>query len=290
MIDRKVLVSAFLAICASLLMAHEWTGIEPASRIGGRMASCGYMRGKVVLLDCRDYSKSSGHNLAELQKIWESYKTKPFVLLGAHTSSGESADAAKNIVESRVAYPVYSNVGLKDSSGNDVVLKPGLHVFDITGRRLYYGNDLRQAQGIVGPAIFAVRIPSSVRQWKETLDYEIAKLPGSAYLRIRDLRTRKDVLKALAAEFPDSVKEYAKVWNGYRASQEIIKLAKLVEMARLVKDRDKSSAKSKRITATQISSRSARYEILKTSENPFVVQEAKNSFADLEFAKAEIGK
>ena len=212
------------------------------------------------------------------------------MLLGAHISSGESADAAKNIVESRVAYPVYSNVGLKDSSGNDVVLKPGLHVFDITGRRLYYGNDLRQAQGIVGPAIFAVRIPSSVRQWKETLDYEIAKLPGSAYLRIRDLRTRKDVLKALAAEFPDSVKEYAKVWNGYRASQEIIKLAKLVEMARLVKDRDKSSAKSKRITASQISSRSARYEILKTSENPFVVQEAKNSFADLEFAKAEIGK
>ena len=288
--NRKALFSVFFAICASLLMAHEWMGIEPQHRIGGRMASCGYMRGKVVLLDCRDYSKADGSSLAELQKIWESYKSKSFVLLGVHTPSGGNGDAAKKIVATGVTYPVYSNVGLKDSFGNDVELKPGLHVFEMTGRRLYSGKDIHQAQGVVGPAIFAVRIPSSAKQWKEALDYEIAYLPGSAYLRIKDLRTRKDALKALSAEYPDALKGYVKVWDGYRASPEIGKLAKLVEMARLVKDRDKTSAKNRRISASQISSLAAKYESLKKSENPFVVQEAKNSLADLEFAKAELSK
>lgn len=288
--NRRVIFSVFFAICASLLMAHEWTGIEPAHRIGGRMASCGYMRGKVVLLDCRDYSKADGSSLVELQKIWESYKSKSFVLLGVHTPLGRNGTAEKNIAAARVTYPVYSNVGLTDSFGNEVELKPGLYVFEMTGRRLYSGKDIHQAQGILGPAIFAVRIPPSAKQWKEVLDYEIAYLPGSAYLRIKDLRTRKDALKALSAEYPDALKGYVKVWDGYRASPEIGKLAKLVEMARLVKDRDKTSAKNRRISASQISSLVAKYESLKKSENPFVVQEAKNALADLEFTKAELGK
>ena len=288
--NRRVIFSVFFAICASLLMAHEWTGIEPAHRIGGRMASCGYMRGKVVLLDCRDYSKADGSSLVELQKIWESYKSKSFVLLGVHTPLGRNGAAEKNIAAARVTYPVYSNVGLTDSFGNEVELKPGLHVFEMTGRRLYSGKDIHQAQGVLGPAIFATRIPSSAKQWKEILDYEIAYLPGSAYLRIKDLRTRKDALKALSAEYPDALKGYVKVWDGYRASPEIGKLAKLVEMARLVKDRDKTSAKNRRISASQISSLVAKYESLKKSENPFVVQEAKNALADLEFTKAELGK
>ena len=288
--NRKVLFSVFFAICSSLLMAYEWTGIVPQHRIGGRMASCGYMRGKVVLLDCRDYSKADAGSLSELQKIWKSYKSKSFVLLGVLTSSGGNGAAEKNIAAAGVTYPVYSSVGLKDSFGNEVELKQGLYVFEMTGRRLYSGKDMHQAQGALGPAIFAVRIPPSAKQWKETLDYEIAYLPGSAYLRIRDLRTRKDALKALSAEYPDALKEYVKVWNGYRASPEIGKLAKLVEMARLVKDRDRTSAKNRRISASQISSLAAKYESLKKSENPFVVQEAKNALADLEFAKAELGK
>ena len=290
MIGKRMMISVFLAFCAPLLMAHEWTGIEPAAHIGGRMASCGYMRGKVVLLDCRDYSAPVGLDVQELQKIWESYKSKSFVLLGVHILAGAGGDAERNVKSSIITYPVYSGVGLKDSDGNAVVLKRGIHVFDMTGRRLYFGEYPRQAQGALGPAIFSVRIPSSAKQWKEILDYEIAYLPGSAYLRIKDLRTRKDVLKALAAEYPDAVKEYARVWKEYLESSEIRKLAKLVEMTRLVKDRDKTSRTSRRISASQISSLAARYEALKKSDNPLVVQEAKNSFAELEFAKAEIGR
>ena len=95
--NRKVLFSVFFAICSSLLMAYEWTGIVPQHRIGGRMASCGYMRGKVVLLDCRDYSKADAGSLSELQKIWKSYKSKSFVLLGVHTSSGGNGAAEKTL-------------------------------------------------------------------------------------------------------------------------------------------------------------------------------------------------
>lgn len=274
-----------------VLFAHEWVNIVPETRIGGRMASNGYMRGKVVLLDCRDYSsKKIADDVEVLKGIWQAYKTKPFVLLGMHNSP-ERAERAKRIANAlKVTYPLYSGVGLKDSSGNDVPLEEGIYVFDMTGRKLYSGGSPRQAMGIAGNAIFAVRIPASPAQWKETLDYEIANLPGSAYLRIKSLRSRKDDFKAFSRDYPEALKSYAEVWKGYLADKDVPKLAKLVEIARLVKDRDSASSASKRMSPARLTELQRRYESLKTSANPLVAQEAKNSLADIEFVKAELGK
>lgn len=256
------------------------------------MASCGYLKGKVVLLDVRDYSENAEAALMkQIQDVWTAYKSKRFVALGSHVGSSGSKEAAGNLIKSlHLTYSIYSGVAVKNDEGAVEDLQRGVYVFDSTGKRLYFGKDPRQAMGIVGSAIFAESIPSSTADWKAVLDYEIANLPGQAYLRIRDLKNHKDVLKKLSKEYPDDVKRYAATWRGYGENSEVKKLAKLVETTRLIKDRDKNSRASKRLSAATLENLIRQYSVLTQSENPLIAQEAKNSLADLKFVKAELGR
>ncbi len=270
----------------------EWMNVVPDSRVGGRMASCGYLKGKVVLLDVRDYSENAESALMkQIQDVWVAYKSKQFVALGSHIGPSETREAAGNLIKSlHLTYSIYSDVAVKNDEGAIEDLQRGVYVFDSTGKRLYFGKDPRQAMGIVGSAIFAESIPSSTAGWKAVLDYEIANLPGQAYLRIRDLKNHKDVLKKLSKEYPGDVKRYAATWREYCENSEVKKLAKLVETTRLIKDRDKNSRASKRLSAATLENLIKQYSVLTQSENPLIAQEAKNSLADLKFVKAELGR
>lgn len=270
----------------------EWMNVVPDSRVGGRMASCGYLKGKVVLLDVRDYSENAEAALMkQIQDVWTAYKSKQFVALGSHIGPSETREAAGNLIKSlHLTYSIYSEVAVKNDEGAVEDLQRGVYVFDSTGKRLYFGKDPRQAMGIVGSAIFAESIPSSTAGWKAVLDYEIANLPGQAYLRIRDLKNHKDVLKKLSKEYPADVKRYAATWREYGGNSEVKKLAKLVETTRLIKDRDKNSRASRRLNAATLENLIKQYSVLTQSENPLIAQEAKNSLADLKFVKAELGR
>lgn len=270
----------------------EWMNVVPDSRVGGRMASCGYLKGKVVLLDVRDYSENAeAAMMKQIQDVWAAYKSKQFVALGSHVGSSGSKEAAGNLIKSlHLTYSIYSDVAVKNDEGALEDLQRGVYVFDSTGKRLYFGKDPRQAMGIVGSAIFAESIPASTAGWKAVLDYEIANLPGQAYLRIRDLKNHKDVLKKLSKEYPADVKRYAATWREYGENSEVKKLAKLVETTRLIKDRDKNSRASKRLSAATLENLIKQYSVLTQSENPLIAQEAKNSLADLKFVKAELGR
>ena len=77
----------------------------------------------------------------------------------------------------------------------------------------------------------------------------------------------------------------------YNASDnEIKRLAKLVELSRLVKDRDRSSKKSARITPEILEKAIEKYIDLKQSDNPNVAQEAKNAIADIKWSEATLPK
>ena len=290
--NKRYLISLIAAMVAGAGFGVEWMNVVPDSRVGGRMASCGYLKGKVVLLDVRDYSENAeAAMMKQIQDVWAAYKSKQFVALGSHVGSSGSKEAAGNLIKSlHLTYSIYSDVAVKNDEGAIEDLQRGVYVFDSTGKRLYFGKDPRQAMGIVGSAIFAESIPASTEGWKAVLDYEIANLPGQAYLRIRDLKNHKDVLKKLSKEYPDDVKRYAATWREYGENSEVKKLAKLVETTRLIKDRDKNSRASKRLSAATLENLIKQYSVLTQSANPLIAQEAKNSLADLKFVKAELGR
>ncbi len=262
--------------------------IVPETRLGGRMASNGYLKGKVVLLDVRDYSKTQDASaMTQIQDIWAAFKSKQFVAIGSNNNSDSSEAARALIKRLNLTYSVYDGVRLKNDDA-EAELAEGVYVFDSVGRKVYYGNEPRMAMGVVGNAIFSTRIPSTLKSWKDILDYETSNLPGQAYLRIRDLKSRKDILRDFVAKYPEDAKKLSEIWKGYSNNSEVKRLAKLVEMSRLVKDADKSSKQARRITRAQIDRLISQYSILTKSEDALISQEAKNALADLKFSRATL--
>ena len=252
------------------------------------MVSAGYLRGKIVVMDRRDYTDSANAaDIEALQKMWASYKTKSFVVIGSHTGSGDAKGVEKALARLGVTYPVYANAGvLRDG---EMVDSPELSVFDSTGtRRIYGGQDVHRVAGVVGSAIFSTRMPTTAKQWRYLLDWEMEKLPGQAFIRLKDLDAQDKVIAEMKAKYPDSLHKYAQTLKKWRADNEIKKLAKLVELSRLVKDRDPHAKTKEKITKSVIEKAIEKYESLKQSKNPNVVQEAKNAIADLQFSAASL--
>lgn len=283
-------------VCVAIAFAQtafglEWRNITPETRIGGRIVSPGYLQGKVVLLDCRDYADSSNAEaLKRLQNVWRAYASKQFVVLGCHTGRSNRAAAASLMSRLGITYPVYEGAFI---SGDEDESPPSrlVAVVDATASTFVYsGSDDRKAAGACGDAIFSAKRPSGPNQWKRIIDYEIEHLPGSAYIRMKDLGTDKADLKELAQKYPEDMKRYVRVFAEYKKRNEVKRLAELVAAARLLKDRDPSAKNARKITKSDIDRLEAKYVSLKSSEDPKVAQEAKNSLYDIKYVKAALAR
>lgn len=290
---RKMILTVALAAAMTLASAaYEWENIKPEAKLGGRMISAGYLRGKVVLLDRRDYgSMTQAAAIKQLQSIWATYKTKPFVLVGSHHGSSSKEQVEETLKKLGVTYPVYNDVRLVKPDATEQELEvmkaawekpePSITIVDSTLRRkLYVGKDDRASQGVVGSALMAVSTPPGAKQYQFLLDYEIEKLPGRAFLRLKEFRER----------FPKEAAKYAADWERMSEDNEIKKLAKLVELSRLVKDRDRTTKTSQKITPEVLEKAIEKYSELKQSKNPNIAQEAKNALADIKWSEATLPK
>ena len=130
-------------------------------------------------------------------------------------------------------------------------------------------------------ALTDMESPRNVAQWKRFLDFEVEYLPGKAYLRLAEFKKK----------FPDEAKAYAAKERAIHAIPDVGKLAELVDFARKAKDMrkfgEKQQVQRKRYEQlVRDALASAKYKPLLASENPFVVQEAKNALADLKWTAA----
>ncbi|MGN0854770.1 MAG: peroxiredoxin family protein [Kiritimatiellia bacterium] len=287
----KILVMVVAAAMASGGYAYEWDNVGPDRRLGGRMISAGYLRGKVVLLDRRDYTDpANAEAIRQLQTLWATYKSKPFILLASQHGAVSREKMAQALKQLGVTYPVYADARLTKPDATEEELeamakafadtRPSLVILDSTCRRkLYSGRDMRVAQGVVGGAILAASVPTSPRQYDFLLDWELRNLPGRAYVRLKEYRAR----------FPQDAAKYADDWQTLAARDEIRQLAKLVELSRMIKDRDVASASARRLTPEILERAMEKYAPLKQSADAFVAQEAKNALADIRFSEATLG-
>ena len=283
----KSAMCAIAAIFAAMLSfavvaadAVEWTNIDQANYLAGRMASAGYLRGKVVCLDCRDYGDKSGVDaMRRLEEVWQTFKMKPFVLIGSHRGTA-GAEKIKRIAEGlKLTYPIYRDADMvrpQEQKDADQQRAGCLYIVGSTGKILYCGKDDRRAAGVIASALMAMRSPQAPKQWKHYIDYDIKVLPGKAYLEIEEFR------KA----FPNEAADYDDVWERFNADVETKRLAKLVRIAQQAKDYDFKDANAKRLNLEKVEKAIELYEDLKNSENPFVAQEAKNCIADLTWTAA----
>lgn len=289
MLVKEIFAAALCVAMCGAEAAYEWKDIGPERRLGGRMISAGYLKGKVVMLDRRDYADpANAQVIKRLQTIWATYKTKPFILLGSHNGEGgEKLEAA--LKKNGVTFPVYNGAWFTkpDYKPEDAEMMqkifedkaPVICIFDSTMRkRLYYGRDDHAAQGVIPSALLAASRPMTAKQFQFLLDWEVENLPGKAYLRLKEFRT----------QFPKDAEKYNGFWERASGDEDLKRLAKLVELSRLVKDRDLADKKAKRITPEVLENTIEKYSNLKQHSDPAIAQEAKNALADIKFAASTL--
>jgi hypothetical protein len=263
-----------------------WTGLTSENHLGGRKVSEGYLQGKVVLVQrWRGTDASSSRALERMERVWQSYKSKPFVLLGSY-AGGEAgrAAAARAVKRLAVSCPVYCGAERAQDAPQSEKF-PFYYVVDATGRVTFRGSDGRLAEMALENALTNLASPPNVRFWRRLIDHEIDVLPGRALLHLMEFRKR----------FPADAREYGDVLRRLRADPTVVQLAKLEAFARQAKDFDpKGKTAEMRWTAQKISRTIQAYAVLKKGSNPVHVQEAKNCLADLLWTeaalKARIGK
>ena len=275
-----VLFAAVLSSAAAAADPVEWENINPAHYLAGRMASAGYLRGKVVLLDYRDYGDKSGVDaMRRLEEIWQTFKMKPFVLIGSHRGMA-GAEKIKRIAEGlKLTFPIYKEADIvrtEEQKATDSEHIGFMYVISGTGKILYCGKDDRRMSGVIASALISMRSPTTVKQWKHYIDYDIKVLPGKAYVEIEEFRK----------SFPKEAADYDEIWEKFNADKEIKQVAKLERIAQQAKDYDFKDANAKRLNLEKVEKAIELFADLKKSENPFVAQEAKNCIADLAWTAA----
>lgn len=253
-----------------------WGGVTPENHLGGRVASAGYLQGKVIMVDCRDYSQDKAA-IERMEDFWQSYKIKSFIMLGSHRG-GETEDVQKMLKAAGVSYPVYADVTFEAKTFEP---QNGLiYVIHQGGKMALKTKDPNRAFEAVVTALTWGAVPSKVPQYRKLIDYELEVLPGKAYFHIKEMQ------KA----FPKEAQEfYFAAFKKLDESDEVKKVAKLEEVARRVKDFDpntKKNGKVVHVSKKKVESLIAGAEELKNSEDPLIVQEVKNCIADLKWAMA----
>ena len=282
---RNLLTFGATVLWAAVAVAARpvaWENLDEAHHLAGRMASSGYLRGKVVYVDCRDYGDKGGvEAMQRMEEAWQTFKMKPFVMLGSHRGEAD-AEKIKRIAKGlRLTYPIYRDAGVqrtKEQEEADPERIGFVYVVECTGRILYRGKDDRRAFGVVASALMAMRSPQTPKQWKHYIDFDVEVLPGRAVLELEDYR------KA----FPNESREYDAVWARFQDDEEIRRVAKLERLTLQAKDYDFSDARARRLSTDKIKLAIDAFSDLKKSKNQAVAQEAKNCIAELMWTSARL--
>jgi hypothetical protein len=249
--------------------------IDASKRVSGRMASTGYLRGKIVLLADMDFADASYlEEFKSLQEIWNAYKSKNFVLIGSYR--GDSRQKARVLLtENNFTFPVYEDILLE---GNK---KPsrGIYVFDIGGNVVFSGENSKHARAAAGAQIISSRVYTTVESYKKHIDLFLEILPGKAF----------NVLTRFKKDFPAEFSQYAQTYKDLAADENIVKLAKLEKICRQALDYDPATRRGKKpLSRERIGEVMQFYESLTTNKTDVIAQEAKNCIAELKWLQCTL--
>ena len=159
---KTLIVSAVGLLCPIMANAVAWVNLDEAHHYSGPSLTEKDLEGKVVLIDnwgvncppCRE-------SLPRIQEIWQSFKSKPFVIIGSHCQ-GKQPDKVKELVEAnKLTYPMYERVGLAEGAPEFRAI-PFIYVVNHRGRVVFSGHSDREATEALVTAIADIGQPISL--------------------------------------------------------------------------------------------------------------------------------
>ena len=161
-VKRTVAAALVAAICAAA-HAASWRGLDESSYISGPKVSAGDLDGKVVMVDEWGYRCPPCRALLpRMEQLWQSFRHKPFVLIGSHRQGREEASIKELIKDNKLTYPIYQGAGLSDGEPPNGGGIPFIYVVDHRGKVVYSGRDERAATEAAVTAMTNIDAPPSL--------------------------------------------------------------------------------------------------------------------------------
>ena len=237
----RIVISAAFALASFFADgAATWSGLEDASHMAGAKVSESDLLGKAVLVYYWDAAEEdSVKYLAEVEKVWNSFKTKKFVIVGSYQGSKDAAKVKELVQKNKVTFPVYHKFSLDPDPKPGFENPPYFNVVSHRGVGLYNGGGIKEAQVKVVDAISAIGMPVSLCGDVELKKFKalgkqlaLGKNVSPVLKKLEKMSTSKDPAVASEAQEIMSAVESAK--NDVKSDIEMYSTADPAEAIKII--------------------------------------------------------
>ena len=167
-----VALCALAALCASGAM--KWKNFDDKSHLSGPKLTEDDLLGKAVLLYYWDAAdEASVKYLPEVEKVWDSFKTKKFAVIGTYGGAKDEAKIKAAVEKGKVTFPVYYKFDMDPPPTHSKT--PYFCVINHRGSVVYSGAGMKDATQKSVEAMTAIGMPVSLCG-----DVEFKKFKGLA--------------------------------------------------------------------------------------------------------------
>ena len=154
-----VALCALAALCASGAM--KWKNFDDKSHLSGPKLTEDDLLGKAVLLYYWDAAdEASVKYLPEVEKVWNSFKTKKFAVIGTYGGAKDEAKIKAAVEKGKVTFPVYYKFDMDPPPTHWKT--PYFCVINHRGTVVYSGAGMKDATQKSVEAMTAIGMPVSL--------------------------------------------------------------------------------------------------------------------------------
>lgn len=174
---RKTIVAAACAIAALFADgAAKWKNLDDKFHVSGPKLTETDLLGRAVLVYYWDAAEdTSVKYLPEVEKVWSSFKTKKFQVVGNYVGAKNDAKVKEIVQKSKVTFPVYYNFSLDPDPKVGFQKAPFFNVVNHRGVSVLGKSSVKEAIEAAVDAMGAIGMPISLCG-----DVEFKKFKGLA--------------------------------------------------------------------------------------------------------------
>ena len=173
---KMTAIAACVLAATGAFGAANWKNLDDKSYMTGEKLTADDLFGKVVLVYYWDLAEANSVKyLAEVEKTWNSFKTKKFVVIGSYQGTKDAAKVKETVSKEKVSFPVYHKFSLDPDPKVGFQKPPFFNVVNHRGTSIYGGSGLKEGTEKVVGAIGAIGMPISLCG-----DVEVKKFKGIA--------------------------------------------------------------------------------------------------------------
>ena len=174
---KKTIIAA-VCVAAALFAngAAKWKNLDDKSHVSGPKLTEADLLGKAVLVYYWDASEeASVKYLPEVEKVWNSFKTKKFQVVGNYVGTKNDEKVKELVQKNKVTFPVYYNFSLDPDPKVGFQKAPFFNVVSHRGVSVLGKASVKEAIEAAVDAMSAIGMPVSLCG-----DVEFKKFKGMA--------------------------------------------------------------------------------------------------------------